>query len=562
MLRTLHIRNLAIIDALELEFGDGFSVLTGETGAGKSILIDALGLIIGERAESTLVRAGAERAEVAAEFDLGDAAGARAWLAARELGDGDTCLIRRSLSADGRTRAFVNGTPLNAGELRGLGEHLVEIFGQGESQQLLRADAQRAALDDFGVAPQALEAVAAGAAEFQRIEAEIARLQAAQSRDPAQLDYLRFQLQELDALSLQDGELDQLDGEQRRLANAGRLIEEGGAAQVALYGGDGSAYDQLGSVLGLLRGLLPLHAGFGDAENLVATAQMQLRDAADAVRGELDHLELDPERLTTVERRLGAIHDLARKHRVRAEELMQRHAELRSELGGLEHAAEQLSVLAAARTAAVAAYRNSAAALTQSRQTQSDQLAAAVTARVRALGMPNARFVVAVEPAGSSTPNAHGEDLVRFDFSANPGQPPRALAKVASGGELSRVSLALQVSLHGAGLKAGDAAATMIFDEVDAGIGGAVAEIVGQQLRALGDRRQVLCVTHLAQVAAQGRHHFSIAKEVVAAETYTRVSPLDAGRRVTELARMLGGQHLSAATQALAKDLLQRAKTG
>ena len=562
MLRTLHIRNLAIIDALELEFDGGFSVLTGETGAGKSILIDALGLIIGGRAESSLVRNGAERAEISAEFDLCDASGARAWLDQRELADGDTCLIRRTLGADGRTRAFVNGTPLNAGELRDLGELLVEIFGQGESQQLLRADAQRAALDDFGVPPETLSAVAAAAAEFQRIENEIARLQAAQSRDPAQLDYLRFQLQELDALNLQDGELEQLDGEQRRLANAGRLIEEGGAAQTALYGGDASAYDQLGAVLNLLRGLLPLHEGFGAAENLVATAQMQLRDAADAVRGELDHLELDPDRLTTVERRLGAIHDLARKHRVRAEALLQRHAELRRELGGLEQASEQLSVLTNAREAALAAYRRDAAALNQARQTQSGQLASAVTARVRELGMPNARFLVAVEAAGRSAPSAQGEDLVRFDFSANPGQPPRALAKVASGGELSRVSLALQVSLHGAGKNAGDAAATMIFDEVDAGIGGAVAEIVGQQLRALGGRRQVLCVTHLAQVAAQGRQHFSIRKEVVAAETYTRVSPLDAERRVTELARMLGGQHLSAATQALAKDLLKRAKAG
>jgi DNA repair protein RecN (Recombination protein N) len=560
MLRTLHIRNLAIIDALELEFEAGFSVLTGETGAGKSILLDALGLIIGSRADAALVRAGAERAEISAEFDLSDAAGARHWLAGRELADGDTCLIRRTLAADGRTKAFVNGTPLNAGELRSLGEHLVEIFGQGESQQLLRADAQRNALDDFGVPPETLVSVARAAAEFQRIEAEIAQLQTAQSRDPAQLDYLRFQLQELDALNLQEGELELLDSEQRRLANAGRLIEEGAAAQAALYGGDGSAYDQLGTVLNLLRGLLPLHEDFAQAENLVTTAQMQLRDAADAVRHELDHLELDPERLQAVERRLIAVHDLARKHRVRAEALSQRHAELRRELGSLENASEQLGVLIVKRDAARAAYRRSADALTQARQKLSTQLADAVTTRVRELGMPNARFVVAVESAEREQPQAQGDDWVRFDFSANPGQPPRALAKVASGGELSRVSLALQVSLHGAGVNAGDAAATMIFDEVDAGIGGGVAEIVGQQLRALGERRQVLCVTHLAQVAAQGQQHFSIRKEVLDSETYTRVSALDASRRVTELARMLGGQHLSAATQALAKDLLKRAK--
>ncbi len=562
MLRSLQIRNLAIIDALELEFADGFSVLTGETGAGKSILIDALGLLIGGRAEATLVRAGAERAEISAEFELTDSPAARAWLESRELADGDTCLIRRTLGADGRTRAFVNGSPLNAGDLRGLGERLVEIFGQGESAQLLRMEAQRDALDEFGVPAAQRQAVAAAAATVAEVDAEIARLSAAQSRDPAQLEYLRFQLQELDALALSEGELETLDAEQRRLANAGRLIEEGAAVQSALYGGDASAYDQLGSVLGLLRGLLPLHEDFAEVENLVATAQAQLRDAADAVRRELDHLELDPERLQTVERRLGVIHDLARKHRVRAADLAARHAELRSELGGLENAGEQLAALTARRANALAAYRKAAGALTRAREQHSGQLAEAVTARVRELGMPNARFVVAVEPAGRDTPNAHGDDLVRFDFSANPGQPPRSLAKVASGGELSRVSLALQVSLHGAGISAGDAAATMIFDEVDAGIGGAVAEIVGQQLRALGARRQVLCVTHLAQVAAQGRQHFSIAKEVVAGETYTRVTPLNADRRVIELARMLGGQHLSAATQALAKDLLKRARAG
>jgi DNA repair protein RecN (Recombination protein N) len=553
MLRHLHIRNLAIIDELSLDWTSGFSVLTGETGAGKSILIDALGLVIGLRADSTLVRAGAEKAEVSAEFSVADCPAAEAWLRERALYEDETCTIRRLVYAEGRTRAFVNGSPASATDLRGLGELLVEIFGQGDSRMLLLADAQRGMLDDAAQHPALLAATAGAAQAVQRIERERERLIAAQSRDPAQLEYLRFQLQELDALALGEDELSELDAEHRRLANAGRLLNEGFGAQQLLYGGDASIYDQLSTALVTLRGLLPLHEGFAEAEALAAGAQAQVREAADSLRRLLDKLDLDPERLAALEQRLSAVHDLARKHRVRADDLLARHQQLRDELGGLEDASNQLVQLEQQRQVALTAYRQAAAALTVSRQQTAQTLAADVTARVRELGMPNAAFVVAVEAAGRAQPSPHGDDLVRFDFSANPGQPPRPLAKVASGGELSRISLALQVSLVS---EAG--AATMIFDEVDAGIGGTTADIVGQQLRTLGSRRQVLCVTHLAQVAAQGRNHFGIAKEVSAGQTYTRVRTLDATARVGEVARMLGGDIEGAATQALAKDLLLR----
>ncbi len=553
MLRHLHIRNLAIIDELSLDWAPGFSVLTGETGAGKSILIDALGLVIGLRADSTLVRAGAEKAEVSAEFSIAECAAARAWLDERELRDGDDCAVRRVVYAEGRTRAFVNGSPVSATDLRELGELLVEIFGQGESRSLLQSDAQRNLLDDYARHADALAAVAAAAQAVQRVERERERLLAAQTRDPAQLDYLRFQLQELDALALIDDELPALDAEHRRLANAGRLLDEGFGAQQLLYGSDASIYDQLSAALASLRGLLPLHEGFAEAESLAAGAQAQAREAADSLRRLLDRLDLDPERLATVEQRLSAIHDLARKHRVRADELAARQAQLREELGGLENASGALDRLENERQAALKTYGKVAAALTQSRIAQARKLAAEVSARVRELGMPNAAFVVAVEASGRERPSLHGDDLVRFDFSANPGQPPRALAKVASGGELSRISLALQVCVIG-----DTGAATMIFDEVDAGIGGATADIVGRQLRDLGSRRQVLCVTHLAQVAAQGSNHFAIAKDVTGGNTCTRVRRLDSSDRVGELARMLGGDESAAATTALAKDLLKR----
>ncbi len=554
MLRHLHIRNLAIIDELSLDFAAGFSVLTGETGAGKSILIDALGLVIGTRADSALVRGGCDKAEVSAEFSLEDSPYAAAWLGERELSDGDLCTIRRVVQAEGRTRAFVNGSLVTAADLRALGESLVEVFGQGESQTLLRADTQRSVLDEYGQHSDALAAVATAAAGVQRVEAQIDAVRAAQSRDPAQLDYLRFQLQELDALGLQDDELKALDSEHKTLANAGRLIEDGGNAQQLLYGGEQCAYDQISAALAALHGLVPLHPDFAEIEALAIGAQTQAQEAAETLRRLLEKLDLDPQRLAEVERRLAAVHDLARKHRVRADELTARQAQLREELGGLEGAAERLDALERERQAALEIYKKAAKILTQARSKAALGLARDVTARVRELGMPNASFIAAIEAAGRERPSAQGEDLVRFDFSANPGQPPRALAKVASGGELSRVSLAIQVSL-----RQGEGAATMIFDEVDAGIGGATAEVVGRELRALGSHRQVLCVTHLAQVAAQGQQHFGIHKEVSGGATYTRVSGLDSAGRVGEVARMLGGREMTGATQALAKDLLKRA---
>ena len=554
MLRSLQIRNLAIIDELSLDWSTGFHVLTGETGAGKSILIDALGLVIGMRADATLVRAGTEKAEVAAEFSVADCADAAAWLADRDLTDGDDCMIRRVVHAEGRTRAFVNGSAVSATELRELGERLVEIFGQGESRSLLMADAQRRALDESGRYPELLAAVAAAARSVQQIDTDIDALRAAQSRDPAQLEYLRFQLQELDALAMTADELVELDAEHRRLANAGRLISEGDGAQQLLYGGEASIYDQLSRAVSALHGLSPLHEGFAEAETLAAGAQAQVREAADSLRRLIERLELDPERLAEVERRLGAIHDLARKHRVRADELVVRHAELRRELGGLEDAGSTLARLEALRLTAMKSYLAGAANLTAARQHAAQALGVAVTGRVRELGMPNAEFVVSVEPMSRDKPTAHGADFVRFDFSANPGQPPRPLAKVASGGELSRISLALQVSLLSE-----EGAATMIFDEVDAGIGGVTADVVGRQLAALGSHRQVLCVTHLAQVAARGTEHYGISKSVTDGTTRTRVIRLDRVERVAELSRMLGGDGSGGSTVALAEELIDRA---
>jgi DNA repair protein RecN (Recombination protein N) len=345
-----------------------------------------------------------------------------------------------------------------------------------------------------------------------------------------------------------------LEADHRRLANAGRLLQEGEQIQEQLYGGEASVYDQLSTASALLGGLVPLHEGFGEALNLVDTAQTQVKEAVDIVRHVLERMDLDPEQLADVESRLSAIHDLARKHRLKASELTPQLQQLRTQLDEIEHAAERVEALQRERAAALKRYQEAARKLSAERGKAGRKLADGVTAVVRQLGMPNAQFQVVVDSSDHEPPRVIGADDIRFDFSANPGQPPRALAKVASGGELSRVSLAIQV----AGLSRGGAA-TMIFDEVDAGISGGVAEIVGRQLRTLGAERQVMSVTHLAQVAAQGHRHCAIRKEIKSGQTYTRVRSLGDQERVEELARMQGGVEVSVAALDHARDLLQRA---
>lgn len=559
MLKRLHIKNLAIMDELDLEFAPGFTALTGETGAGKSILIDAIGLITGTRADATLVRHGEDRAEINAELSLPAQSAAARWLQDNEMQDADDpalCLLRRIVFNEGRTRAFVNGSAVNAGQLRELGELLIEIFGQSESQTLLRPPVQRELLDSYGAYDAQRQAVAVAADQHAKLLRELERLREAGPADPARLDYLRFQLQELQALNLEDGEIERLEAEHRKLANAGRLLQDGGSAQERLYGGDNSLYDQLASVQTQIALLVPLHEGFSEAATLAESAQAQLREAASSLRRQLERLDLDPEQLAQLDRRMAEIHDLARKHRIKAAELPERSASLYRELAEMENASGRIEALERQLAAALKIYQAAAAVLSKERQMAARRFEVAVTELVRGLGMPNAQLRVALEATGSELPRRYGADDIRFDFSANPGQPPRPLSKVASGGELSRISLALQVVT-----RATDSAGCMIFDEVDAGIGGGVAQIVGQTLRKLGDQRQVLCVTHQAQVAAQAHQQFAIRKDVVKGQTFTRVSGLDDKARVEELARMQGGIEVSGAALSHARELLKRAKS-
>jgi len=557
MLRHLSIRDFAIIDTLELEFGAGFTVLTGETGAGKSILIDALGLLLGDRADSAMVRAGAAQAELSAEFSVAAAGSVGAWLEQHSLSDSDspdTVLLRRLVSAEGRTRAFVNGSPVPVGSLRELGEFLIEIHGQHEHQKLVRSDAQRALLDDYGRLHEQTRAVSEAAMTHARLERELAAALDQGRQDPARAGYLRHQLDELEALDLKEDEIAQLDAEHRTLSHAGELLQDGAQACDALNGGEDTLSDRLATITGLLEAHAEQLPAFAEAAEMLAAAGIQIDEAASNLRRALDRLELDPARLSAVESRLEIIQDLARKHHVRPAELPALRERLALELAAVENAAGEVGRIDAERAATEKRYRKLADILTLARLKAAKSLSAAITEIARDLGMSQARFVIDISGRGNSRPAVHGDDEIRFDFSANPGQPPRPLAKIASGGELSRISLAVQVAASEI-----ESAPTMIFDEVDSGVGGATAEIVGARLKALGARHQVLCVTHLPQVAAQGRGHFAIRKEVDGRQTYTRVSALDEAARVQELARMLGGREITDPVLANARELLARA---
>ena len=553
MLRELLIRNFAIIDRARLEMEPGMTALTGETGAGKSILVDALGLLLGDRASSDLVRHGQERAEVAALFDLSALPGAVQWLADQALDDGSDCRIRRTLYREGKSRAYINDSPVTLQRLRELGRLLVDIHGQHEHQSLVRPDVQRALLDaQAGLEPAVAELGRTWRA-WRDAERRLEDLRAAGRDRTTRMEYLRYQLDELAGLELTAADIEALDAEQRRLSHAGTLLEQGQRLLQALYEDDeGSAHGRASAVARELEEMERLDPGVAPARELVQTAVIQLAEAADELRAHLDGLTLDPQRLQQVEELLARLHRLARKHQVPAAELPALAEALQEELAGLERLDSDLGDLEREVDALARRYREQAGQLHAQRRAAARPLAEAVTGTMQDLGMPGGRFEIAVE-ANPEHPAAQGWDRVEFRVSANPGQPPMPLARVASGGELSRISLAVQVMAP-----RGERAATLIFDEVDTGIGGGVAETVGLQLRRLGGDHQVLCVTHLPQVAAQAHHHLRVTKHTAANSTRTEISRLSPVERVEEIARMLGGRRITRSTRAHAAEMLEQ----
>ena len=559
MLTHIVIRDFAIIDTLELEFTSGMTVLTGETGAGKSILVDALGLVLGDRADAGIVRHGAEKAEVGAEFDLKDAPEAAVWLEENDLADnsgGDgSCLLRRVVGSDGRSRAQINGRSVPLQSLKEIGERLLDIHGQHEHQSLMRPTAQMGLLDSYGDHAELLKRTAKLHADWKTAHDKLTALRTAAGDRDKRLEMLRFQTAELGALQLKPGEVQAVDTEHKRLAHGGKLMETAQAALDALYEAEeGSAHQRVSRALASLDAQLELEPKFKALRDTLATAELQLTEAADGLRDYLADMDLDPKRLDWLENRLAAIHDVARKHRVEPDFLPAHFEALQTELKQLENSEITLQELEAELARLKAAYKKAADDLHARREKTGADLSKKVTTAMQELGMGGGKFAVDVSVPDAERFTAKGVDQVEFMVSANKGQPLKPLAKVASGGELSRISLAIQVI-------AAQAAAmpSMVFDEVDAGIGGGVAEIVGRRLRDLAASRQVLCVTHLPQVASQAHQHLRVMKETKGNSTLTRIEPLDKKSQVEELARMLGGVEITETTRKHAREMISKA---
>ncbi|MGD9951890.1 MAG: DNA repair protein RecN [Burkholderiales bacterium] len=549
MLRVLSVRDYVIAERVELEPGAGYTVLTGETGAGKSILVDALELLVGGRADGALVREGAERAELAAEFDLDERSPLGAWLAERELqGDPGRLILRRTLERGGRSRCFVNGHAATLAQLREAGEFLVDIHGQHEHQSLLRPAAQRALLDAHGGATALVEACAGAYRDWQRLRALAAEAAEQFARREAERAELEEKRGVLDRLAPRAGEWEALAAEHRRLAHGSSLLAGAQSALEALSEAEGASLPQLGAVAARLRALAEHDSALAPIVDLLQAAEAQGAEAMRSLRQYASRVELDPQALRDTEARIEATHAAARRFRVRPEELPALAESLRQRLKDLALAA---SPEALQREVAAAGERYAAAArkLTAKRKATARALGDAVTEGMQQLAMKGGRFSVALRAL--EEPSASGMESVEFEVTSHPSLPLRPLAKVASGGELSRLSLAIQLVAARA-----SPVATLVFDEVDAGIGGAVAETVGCSLKRLGAERQVLCVTHLPQVAAQGDAQWNVQRSAARGRVGVSVSRLDREARIEELARMLGGAQITATTRRHAAELL------
>lgn len=555
MLVHLSIRQFAVVSAAELTFGAGLTVISGETGAGKSLLVDALGLIAGLRADSGVVRHGADRAELIADFDLADAPAARAWLFDAELDDRDApdaCQVRRVIRADGGSKAWINGRGATLAQLSEFTGHLVEIHGQHEHQALLSKPRQLDLLDAFGRTDSARAEVAAAAAQWTALLRERDAL-TARGDVSERIAWLEHQHSELDRDLPDAAAYAQLQADHRRHAHAADLITACDHVFSQLAGDDaGGLSASLHRSRGELQRASEHEPRLRDVDAMLDAATIQIDEAIALLDRVRDDLDIDPAALDLLDGRIARLHDLARKHRVAPEALSAHRDAMASELDALRMAGERLVSLDAEIDRARLAWRAAAATLTSSRTAAAARLTEATTRLIGELGMGGGHFDVALEPHDSEKPDPSGAERVEFLVAANPGQPARALRKVASGGELSRISLAIEVAALGL-----DAVPTMVFDEVDSGIGGAVADIVGRKLRALGASRQVLCVTHLPQVASQGHAHYRVSKAAAEGVTQSAVVRLTAKDREEEIARMLGGVELTKEIRSAARSLLR-----
>ena len=548
MIESLHLQDFVIVEQADIDFAPGFSVLTGETGAGKSILLDALGLVLGGRADAGVVREGRARADLAARFR--SPAALDAWLLERDLsGDPGTVLLRRIIDADGRSRALVNGQPTTIAVLREIGESLVDVHGQHAAQSLARPSAQRQLLDACAGLQADLGPLAHAYRAWQGAEAALELAQAGDRASKLEYDRLVWQVNELDALKLGPQEWEELNASQRRLAHAAALAEGAQTTADALSGADDALTDRLRSVINRLRPLAQIDARLTEPLELLDSAAIQADEAASALSQYADRIDIDPERLAEVEQRIGAIFSAARKFRLSPEAIPAELVSMQARLAGLERA-QDIGQLERDVNEARARYEQLAAAVSSRRKSCAERFSTGVSALLAELGMGSARFTVSIEAAPSGP---FGTDTIEFGIVQHGSRTPRPIAKVASGGELSRIGLAISV------MAAQDnPAPSLIFDEADAGVGGAVAEVIGALMRRLGTERQVLCVTHLPQVAACAHQHFKVRLESSENGSVSTVTGLDRNSRTEEIARMLGGVAITATTRRHAREMLAR----
>ena len=558
MLRHITVRDFAIIDNLEVELGAGMTALTGETGAGKSILIDVIGLLLGDRADAASVRTGAVQADLSAGFELPPEHPAAAWLREQALAENpgedegaSAILLRRVITAQGKSRAWINGSPVTMAQLKDLGQWLVDIHGQHAHQQFLQRHAQRALLDGFvdaGLLGRVAEAHGTLRAAGERLESARARLASASDR----LDLLRFQTAEIAELAPMAGEYAEIANEQTLLAHASEVLMALQAAHETIDAETGLDHG-IGQVLSGLQEAARHDQRISPVLELLESARIQMQEASDQLRRMADHVEINPQRLDEVDARISLYLRLARKHRVEPDELADLLRTMEEELEALDAGDAALDALDRELAAARTAYDEAAAALSRARGKAAKRLDTAVSEAMQELGMPGGRFHIDLETRPDET-GPHGRDRIEFMVAANPGTAAQPLARVASGGELSRIGLALQVLAS-----AEQAVDTLIFDEVDSGISGAVAEVVGWKLRGLGERYQVLCVTHLPQVAAQAHQQMQVTKHRARNQTRTEISALDAGARIEAIARLLGGVAMTERSLAHAREMLESA---
>lgn len=550
MLTQLMVSNYAIAERVDLHFSKGMTALTGETGAGKSIVLDALSLAMGGRADAGAVRHGAKRADITASFDISRIPIARQWLEEHELDDKDDCILRRTINKDGRSKAFINGQPCPLSQLKDLGGLLMDIHSQHQHQSLLQKDTHRKLLDEFSGAEDLAEQTRDAWKAWHRTSQKLEQRRQNADEAEAKLQLLRYQVEELDRLALGDGEQETLEQEQAQLSQADAVLHSSHQAALLCTEDETSAADLVRQALQQLEQLPVDVPALADTIQMLTEAQIQISEAGDNLRHFVEDYEADPARLAEVEERLSAIYQMARKHRITPEELPELHQRLSNELAELDGGEGSLEQLEAEQQSLRKRFDELAGQLTAKREQAAAELDQRIAQELAQLSMPAVQFVTKLGRNSNDEPAPHGMEDVEFLVSANPGQPARPLAKVASGGELSRISLAIQVVVAQT-----STTPTLVFDEVDVGIGGGTAEVVGRLLRSLGSNGQVLCVTHLPQVAAQCHQHLFVSKFTEQDATYSRIETLDDQGRISEVARMLGGVDMTEHTIAHAREM-------